>query len=58
MISRSNFTPHHQKSHLLFSKVLKAATLDRTDKHEERSEQKTFIFGLYEMLIHLSFIGT
>jgi hypothetical protein len=40
------------------TKLLKAVTLDRTDKHKEKSEQKTTIFGFCEMFIHLSFVAT
>jgi hypothetical protein len=32
--------------------------LDMTDKHEEESEQNMIIFGLCEMLIHLSSVAT
>jgi hypothetical protein len=40
------------------TKVLKVAMLDRTGKHEEKSEQKMIIFGLCKTLIHLGSAAT
>jgi hypothetical protein len=40
------------------TKVLKAATFDRIDKHKEKSEQDMIIFGLCEALIHLISVDT
>jgi hypothetical protein len=40
------------------TKVLKAATLGRTDEHKEKSEQETIIFVLCETLIHLGSVAT
>jgi predicted glycosyltransferase len=70
MDSQLKFTLHRQKFRLLFkslevhnnytprtTKVLKATTLGRTDKHE-KSEQETIMFGFCKMIIHLSSIDT
>jgi hypothetical protein len=46
----NNYTPRTIK-------VLKGATLSRTDKHEEKSQQKTITLRLCETLIHLSSIA-
>jgi hypothetical protein len=40
------------------AKVLKAARLGRTKKHEEKSEHKMITFGLCEMLIQLISLAT
>jgi hypothetical protein len=40
------------------TKVLKAAMLGRTNEHTEKSEQRTIIFGICEILIHLGFVAT
>jgi hypothetical protein len=40
------------------TKVLKAATLNRSDKHKEKSEQETIMSGLCEALIHLGSVVT
>jgi hypothetical protein len=39
-------------------KIFKAAMLSGTNKYEEKSEQKTIISRLGEMLIHMSSIAT
>jgi hypothetical protein len=70
MVSQLKYTSHSQKFCSLFkslevrssytprtTKVLKAAMLSRTHKHE-KSEQKTIIFRFCEMIIHLSSIVT
>jgi hypothetical protein len=38
------------------TKILKAAMLDRTDKHKDKSEQEMTMFGLCETFIHLGSI--
>jgi hypothetical protein len=47
----NNYTPR-------ITKVPKDATLGRTDKHKEKHEQKTIIFGFCETFIHSNSIAT
>jgi hypothetical protein len=48
----------HNSYTLRTTKVLRVATLGKTDKHGEKSEHKMITIGLCETLIHMSFVAT